>query len=434
MTPREHAAEHLPYATCLVLGILLRIHGLGSAPLSIAEAAVSWASWSTAAAGPPVLSLLSRLPESPALFGLQCGVFWLAGGAGGDFTARLVPALVGSAMILLPWFARRAQGRATSVALALLLALDPWLLGFSRLADGAILAAAAAWTIIVGSLVLATPQGCTAVSRPRWVACVWTASGVLLVSGPAGWDFLPPVAVAVFLVAGSGAAAGIRFALGGALLVATTGLTQWQGPQLWSESLEVWSGRWLAGDGLSLSAFAAHVLRYQSLIVTLGVAGLASWYRRSRQESRIRSREARVDGRRELLVLTFWLAWGALVLLRPGRTAGAWLVIQLPLLLGAAVALGELAGAMRGRVTRTRPVLAGMAVVALLGLLSLHGSLSIVGDRAPVRLGSGSSIRVAGRHGPDPALGWALRDEPVRGSDDDPFRREGIEPLRIRPH
>ncbi|MFQ5988251.1 MAG: glycosyltransferase family 39 protein [Dehalococcoidia bacterium] len=49
-----------------------------------------------------------------------------------DFTARLLPALFGTALVVLPYFLRRHLGRWGSLAVATLLAFSPTLLYYSR--------------------------------------------------------------------------------------------------------------------------------------------------------------------------------------------------------------------------------------------------------------------------------------------------------------
>ncbi len=64
-----------------------------------------------------------------------------------DFTARLLPALMGTALVLLPFFLRQYLGRWGSLAVAALLAFSPTLLYFSRYARNDILIAF--WTLLL---------------------------------------------------------------------------------------------------------------------------------------------------------------------------------------------------------------------------------------------------------------------------------------------
>ncbi len=119
------------YGVIALVGVLLRFVLLGNAPLAPFEAANSWSAWLAATATP-----VADVPavQSALLYGLQSLLFFVAGGS--DWLARLAPALAGVAVVLLPWFWRSWLGRVPALALALLFAVDPWLVAFSRTADG----------------------------------------------------------------------------------------------------------------------------------------------------------------------------------------------------------------------------------------------------------------------------------------------------------
>jgi predicted membrane-bound mannosyltransferase len=387
---RMRDVEHLPFAVCFVVGALLRLGELGVAPLSSAEAAAAWAAWSSATAEPGAVSFLIQSPNSAALFGLQYALFWLTAGGGGDVAARIFPAFAGCAMILLPWLARRSLGRAVSLSLAALLAIDPWLAGYSRLGDGAILAAASAWTVVVGRIVLTSAADGGSSRRRGWVVAVTMAAGLLLVSGPVAWDFLPPVALAWALIETGPAAsrrANVHVArdgrwtlmLVGAIGFATSGFVQWQGPRLWSAGLQQWLSEWSGGAS---PAMLDLLLRYQLLAFILGAAGLISWLISIGRAAPSRLPSSIVFNRRLFVVLTLWLVWGCLVMLRPGRPPSVWLVVQLPMLLGGARGLGVVVGAAS---RRSMPVRAAGAVAGVLLLYALHGSTGIASQRVGSR-------------------------------------------------
>ena len=66
-----------------------------------------------------------------------------------DFTARLAPALVGSAMVALPFFCRKQIGRIAALTAAVLLAVSPTVLYFSRFAREDIHIAALTLAVVV---------------------------------------------------------------------------------------------------------------------------------------------------------------------------------------------------------------------------------------------------------------------------------------------
>ena len=68
--------------------------------------------------------------HGPLLFELNALAYLLFGAS--DFTARLVPALLGTAIIGMPYFLRHELGRAGAIAASLLLVISPAFLYFSR--------------------------------------------------------------------------------------------------------------------------------------------------------------------------------------------------------------------------------------------------------------------------------------------------------------
>ena len=135
--------EHGLYVAIVLLAFGLRFINLGVAPLMPLEAAQVWPAWlaatGTQVAGAPV-------PTSALFYGLQSLLFFVAGA--NDVLARLLPALVGTALVVLPWWWRDWLGRGGALAVALLLAVDPWLTVLARTAD------ATGLTVFLGLLTL----------------------------------------------------------------------------------------------------------------------------------------------------------------------------------------------------------------------------------------------------------------------------------------
>ena len=163
-TTREHTWEWGGYALALALALFLRLVLLARYPLGDAEATLALKALALSRGQGGVLG-------TAPLYTLWTGaVFFLFGAT--DFTARLVPALVGSTLVLLPWWWRRWVGREVALGLAFGLAVAPMLVSISRVAEGTALAV----TFTLYALTWAVER--------RWPGAVlWT--GLALLAGPA---------------------------------------------------------------------------------------------------------------------------------------------------------------------------------------------------------------------------------------------------------
>ena len=417
--------EHAPYAVCGLAALLLRLPALDRWPLSSAEAASAWAAWGVAQGDASTIPLLDPPPASAVLFGLQSALFWFAGG--GDHVARLAPALAGAAVVGVAWLLRRPLGRTASIALAVLLAGDPLSVGYSRLGDGAVLVSMACWVVCAGLIALA--ESPTPRERAAWINGMSLAAGFALASGPLVWDLGPPLVVSALVVRSRLLTpVGRRHAVlagAAALMVATSGLTQWEGPPLVSASVGGWLHQWTRLEGIPLGDLWVSLLRYEMLPLTLGIGGLlVAW---SRGWSPL---------------LAGWLLWGCLLTLRPGRTPAAWLVIAPPLMLSAASAVSWLATTVRTSAHQLAalPLYVATGATAVLFAQFVHGSFDISGGRfesgfRPYAVATVPGVRllaadvaliqrraltatrvpleVVSPAGVDPVLAWYLRGEPT---------------------
>ena len=157
------------YGLALALGLGLRLYALGAAPLTDAEATLALQALDLSRGGQP---LLGAQPAYILLTGLGFTLFTASA-----FLARLLPALAGSLLVLLPGLLRPLLGdgphlRWSGLVLAFGLALDPGLLAQSRLAGGLMPALA------FGLLALAL----FARRRLIWAGI---SAGLALLSGPA---------------------------------------------------------------------------------------------------------------------------------------------------------------------------------------------------------------------------------------------------------
>jgi hypothetical protein len=128
MKSLKFSNQNLIALIIFLLALGLRLANLGRLPLSDNEAGLALQALSLA--NGDNASLLSQ----PGYISLTSLLFFLFGAS--DFLARLVPAVSGSLMTLVPQLFRRQMGGRASLLLALFLAVDPGLLAFSRTADG----------------------------------------------------------------------------------------------------------------------------------------------------------------------------------------------------------------------------------------------------------------------------------------------------------
>jgi hypothetical protein len=131
MRPINLRTTHLLYLAALGLALLIRLPGLGSAPLSDYEARHALQALGVAGGGTGVL-------DTPPAYTLLTAVLIFFFGDASAVT-RLGPALIGSGLALLPYFFRRRLGEPAALVLAFCLALDPGLTALSRQANPAIL-------------------------------------------------------------------------------------------------------------------------------------------------------------------------------------------------------------------------------------------------------------------------------------------------------
>jgi uncharacterized protein (TIGR03663 family) len=136
--------ELAAYAVLVALALALRLIDLGSRPFHHDESQDAYFSWILFTKGDyryqPIL-------HGPLRFYMTAGVYALLGAS--DFTARLAPALMGTAMVALPYGLRRQLGRAGAFAAAALLAVGPSYLYFSRFAREDIYIAAITLALLV---------------------------------------------------------------------------------------------------------------------------------------------------------------------------------------------------------------------------------------------------------------------------------------------
>jgi predicted membrane-bound mannosyltransferase len=111
------------------MAAVLRLVNLGGRPLSPAEAEAALAVWQFWHPGQAELSI-----GSPAYFTLTGLLAQVLGFS--DGVMRLVPALFGVGLVLLPWLLRKQLGEAGMLATAVFLAISPITSAIARTAGG----------------------------------------------------------------------------------------------------------------------------------------------------------------------------------------------------------------------------------------------------------------------------------------------------------
>ncbi|MCX6044743.1 MAG: hypothetical protein NT075_06480 [Chloroflexi bacterium] len=335
--------ERALYGLLLLVAFGIRFFALSQQPLNALEAANVWPAWLVALAvhapDPPI-------PTSPLLYTFHTLLFWVAGG--GDALARAIPALFGVGVVWLFWYWRGWLGRTTAMLATLLLAIDPWLTAFSRLADGAMLSVFFGLLTLIGltRLYTLTPDD---ERRGRWRNVVAVSAGLLLVSGAQAWSFLLVIGLFVGLFGRATAEEegaprlANRFGFSRSMLIvfvaaAVLGATSWlvrpEGLGLISTSLTVWFRQLLGGDfRYPLTWPFLRLLIDQPLLLIFGLLGLGELWLSRRLA---RTEEVAMPTRRWPLFLTLWFGLGLLMALLPGRNPFCLWMIGLPLLLAAA--------------------------------------------------------------------------------------------------
>jgi uncharacterized protein (TIGR03663 family) len=150
LTP-ERSTVALPWLTVevalyVLIGMVavgLRFYALGAQPLRESEATQALAAWQFYQG-----NLEGTAGYSPLLFLSNVFTFVLLGAS--NALARLVPALFGTALAVLPYFLRPRLGRRGSLVASILLALSPSTLFFSRYLGGPIVVTACVLAVLAG--------------------------------------------------------------------------------------------------------------------------------------------------------------------------------------------------------------------------------------------------------------------------------------------
>jgi uncharacterized protein (TIGR03663 family) len=133
---RTRTPEQWGYLGIFVLAAFLRLWSLGDKPVHHDESLHAYYSWTFL--GNPASYLYDPLLHGPfqfhviPIFFMLGRLFGLSGQGANDFTVRLLPALMGLAMVALPYWLRAQLGRWGALSLAFVLAISPSFVYYSR--------------------------------------------------------------------------------------------------------------------------------------------------------------------------------------------------------------------------------------------------------------------------------------------------------------
>lgn len=314
------------WAIVILFGAGLRLGALGSALMAPLEAHAAWPAW-LAASAQTVAN--APVPESALLHSLQVGLFWLMGQAT-ETAARLPSALIGCVILWLPWFWRDRLGRSVALILAVLLAVDPWLVTLSRTGTSGILSAGLAL------VALTALHRLTVDDSPHSTAQVVAggALGLLLISGPHAVSWL--LLVALYLgTAGRSAwrplihLRGLVSLAVAAIFGATLFLSRPQDVSLVTAGLSAWLEQFSSG-AYDFGYPWLRLLVDQPLVFAFGLAGLVGLW--------VTPLDAPDRSFRRFL--TGWVLLGLVLWLLPGRTPESLTMAGIAFAIAAAVALG----------------------------------------------------------------------------------------------
>ncbi len=316
--------ESVLYLIAFILAAALRFIQLSALPLSDTEAEWALQALNVAQGMQPLLG------PQPVYILPTSLLFFLFGAS--NFLARFIPALMGSALILVPYLFRMRLRSLPALLLAFFLALDPGLVSLSRQAGSLI--PALTFTLLAWAFWWA--------KRPRAAGIF---GGLALLSGPAVWAGMLGLGLAWVLrrtmekppahtqseepvdtvEAGQGMdrvrRENLKTALtfGGAtiLLGGTMFLLSPSGLSAWLNALPVYLSGWAQPSGVPAGRLLFALLAYQPLALLFGlVAVVRGWLQRRKRHIR----------------LSLWLLAALLVAsFYPARQVGdvAWILIPL---------------------------------------------------------------------------------------------------------
>jgi uncharacterized protein (TIGR03663 family) len=367
--------EFTLYVIVFVVAVALRFWQLGRYPLSSVEAGHALAALSLLRGGP-----VEATAYSPLLVSLQGLVFLLLGHS--DTTARVIPALLGSTLALMPALFRRQLGFKISLVASAILAISPTASFLSRTLAGETATALGALMLMAGFFNWAVN------GRTGWLYLLAAGLAILLTSGPmayatllifalivpARWSIFKALWTRAVTESASAPSADTRrlgpfqqaglFFAALLLILATAGTLNLGGFGVTTSLLSDWLSRFSLQprpDGGFNAIFL--LTMYDPLLLVAGLAGVALAIL---SQNVIRQSMAG------------WLAGALLIdLAMGGRPNGAVMLAVTPLAFLAAFALAELWESLEqhGQWGSEGVILAAGLVIAVFGYIGLTGWL-----------------------------------------------------------
>ena len=169
MNTRGYKLEHALYALAFLFALFMRIILLGRLPLSDSEAYLALQALSLSEGG------RVNFGTQPAYILFTSVLFNIFNDT--NFSARLLPAVIGSLVVFIPFGLRDKLGRTAALLAAFGLAFDPGLLALSRTADSRILAVVFGMYAVISFIA-------------RKPAMMGLYAALTVLSGPAAWNFI----------------------------------------------------------------------------------------------------------------------------------------------------------------------------------------------------------------------------------------------------
>ncbi len=180
------SVEAAIYVALGVVAMVMRLAELDTIPLNNAEAREALAAWHVVRLDAPGSAPLAT---SPLMFALNSLLMTFFGGT--ELTARLMTALDGTALALLPALWRRVMGRAPALAAAVFLIFSPSALTTARTMSPAV------WSMVLAVIGLWLIWRFVEGRNPAYaVGATVAGAGVLLLADPAGFVLLAILGVA----------------------------------------------------------------------------------------------------------------------------------------------------------------------------------------------------------------------------------------------
>ncbi len=263
MNKKQFTNEHMLYLIAFICALSMRLINLGNNPLSEFEA--SWALQALdVSQGNPVA--ITGQPAYVLLTGFMFAIF-----TSGDTLARLLPALMGSMVIWLPFALRSKLGKVSALIFAFGLAFDPGLVAGSRVAGGPMLAIGFGAMMVTAWLLKAYPIAGV-------LGGLFLMSGVSMTSGLVGlagaliiWSLTSTnkIKIPAIPLRKAGFAGGLTI-----IFIGTLFMRHPQGLSAMMAAFPDYLNGWSSSGGASIGQMIGALLIYQPLAFIFGFTAL----------------------------------------------------------------------------------------------------------------------------------------------------------------